>query len=324
MAAQFRDYYQTLGVSKTASQDEIKSAFRKLARKHHPDTATDKASAEEKFKGINEAYEVLGDPDKRKKYDEYGQHWERAGAGGGGFPGGGGRGAAGGGFDFGGGGGGGAGVDYEFGGTGFSDFFEQMFGARRSGGRSAGAGMGGFESAYGGGPRKGADVEADVMVTLEEAFEGASRQISLRRGDAKDVQTYNIKIPKGVRDGQRIRLAGQGSPGTGGGATGDLFLRMKLQKHPYFDVDGSDLRVEAEVPAWTCALGGEVEVRTLEGRAKLRLKPGTPNGTKMRLGGRGFPRTDGTRGDLFVRVAVMIPTSISDEERKHWEALAGQ
>jgi curved DNA-binding protein len=165
-------------------------------------------------------------------------------------------------------------------------------------------------------------VEADVMVTREEAFEGASRQISFRRGDAQQVQTYTVKIPKGVRDGQRIRLAGQGSPGSGGGAAGDLFLRMKLQKHPYFDVDGSDLWVEAEVPAWTCVLGGEVEVRTLEGRAKLRLKAGTPNGTKMRMSGRGFPKTGGTRGDLFVRIAVTVPTEVSTEARAHWEALA--
>ncbi len=315
MAAQFRDYYQTLGVPKTASQDEIKSAFRKLARKHHPDTAAaaDKASAEEKFKGINEAYEVLGDPEKRQKYDDYGQNWEQAGqGGGGGFPGGG----------FSRGGQPGGGVEYEFGGTGFSDFFEQMFGARRSGGQSRGGGVGGFGDAYGAGPRKGADVEADVMVTLEEAFGGASRQISLRRDGSQQVQSYTVKIPKGVRDGQRIRLAGQGSPGVSGGSAGDLFLRMKLQKHPYFDVDGSDLWVEAEVPAWTCVLGGEIEVRTLEGRAKLKLKAGTPNGTKMRLTGRGFPKTDGTRGDLFVRVAVTVPTEVTDEARAHWEALA--
>ncbi len=320
MAVQYRDYYKTLGVSKTASQDEIKSAFRKLARKHHPDTAAagEKATAEEKFKGINEAYEVLGDAEKRGKYDEYGANWEHAGAGGGGF--------ARGGQPSGGFGGGGGGVDYEFGGTGFSDFFEQMFGARTSGGRGRGAGMGGFGDAYGAGPRRGSDVEADIMVTLEEAFDGSTRQISFRRGDSPQTQTYTVKIPKGVRDGQRIRLAGQGSPGTGGAEPGDLFLRMKIQKHPYFEVEGSDLRVEVEVPVTTCVLGGEAEVRTLEGRAKLRLKEGTPNGMTMRMAGRGLPKPKPAtgRGDLFVTIDAQLPKSITADERPHWEALAGR
>ncbi|MGC1479562.1 MAG: J domain-containing protein [Chthoniobacterales bacterium] len=322
MAVQYRDYYKTLGVAKTATQDEIRSAFRKLARKHHPDTAADKATAEEKFKEINEAYEVLGDAEKRRKYDEYGANWEQAGQGGGGFSGGGFArgGQPGGGFDFGGGG-----VEYEFDGTGFSDFFEQMFGARRSGGRPAGGGMGGgFGGAYGQGPQRGGDVEADMMVTLEEAFEGSSRQISFRRDGAQQTQTYTVKIPKGVRDGQKIRLAGQGSPGTSGAAAGDLFLRMKIQKHPYFEVEGSDLRVEVEVPVATCVLGGETEVRTLEGRAKIRLKEGTPNGMKMRLGGRGLPKPDGGRGDLFVTIHALLPTTVPDADRPHWEALAGQ
>lgn len=315
MPVQFRDYYETLGVSKSASHDDIRSAFRKLARKYHPDTAEDKKTAEEKFKEINEAYEVLSDPEKRRKYDEFGSNWEHAG-----FqpPPGGGRGAAG----FGGGGPGGFGgysqygdgVEFEFGGTGFSDFFEQMFGARRAGGR----GPSGFSNV----PQRGSDVEADIMVTLEEAFHGSTRQISFRRGDSPQVQTYTVKIPKGVREGQRIRLAGQGGQGAGGGEQGDLFLRVKFQKHADFEIEDTDLRVEIEVPAWKCVLGGECEVRTLEGRAKLRIPPGSQNGKKFRLAGKGLPGRDGTRGNLIAVLSVTVPTSPSEQELALWRQLA--
>ncbi len=308
MAVQYRDYYQTLGVAKTASQDEIKSAFRKLARKYHPDTATDKKTAEEKFKEINEAYEVLGDPEKRRKYDEYGANWEHAGAArGSGFPGG---------FP-------GArrgsyspeeGVDFEFGGTGFSDFFEQMFGARRSAGRQSGFG---FEST----PQRGSDIEADILVTLEEALHGSTRQISFRRGDSPQTQTYTVKIPKGVREGQRIRLAGQGGAGAAGGTAGDLFLRIKLQKHPDYDVEESDLLRELPIPAWKCVLGGEAEIQTLEGRGKLRIPPGSQPGRKFRLSGKGLPNSDGTRGDLYAVLTVELPTELTPAQRALWEQL---
>jgi len=310
MAVQYRDYYQTLGVAKTASQDEIKSAFRKLARKFHPDTASDKKTAEEKFKEINEAYEVLGDPEKRRKYDEFGANWEHgAGAprGGwsqaGGFPGGGGRG----GFD------GGEGVDFEFGGTGFSDFFEQMFGARRGGFRS-----GGFEP----GPQRGGDIEADILVTIEEAFHGSTRQISFRRSDSSQTQTYTVKIPKGVREGQRIRLAGQGGAGAAGGASGDLYLRIKLQKHPEYEVEGSDLYRELAVPAWKCVLGGEAEISTLSGRGKLRIPAGSQPGKKFRLAGKGLPKSDGTFGDLYAVLTVDLPVHLSAQEKALWEQLS--
>jgi curved DNA-binding protein len=312
MPAQYRDYYQTLGVPKTASQDEIKSAFRKLARKFHPDTADDKKTAEEKFKEVNEAYEVLGDPEKRRKYDEFGADWQQAGAGGpaggwqqaGGFPGGG-RG----GFDP------GDGVDFEFGGTGFSDFFEQMFGARRAGGRA-----GGFANA----PQRGSDVEADIMVTIEEAFHGSTRQISFRRGDSPQTQTYTVKIPKGVREGQRIRLAGQGGSGAAGGGAGDLYLRVKFQKHPDYEVEGADLYREISLPAWKCVLGGDAEVPTLEGRAKLRVPPGSQAGRKFRLGGHGLPAAGNTRGDLYAVVTVDLPTTLTAGQRALWEQLAAQ
>lgn len=310
MPVQFRDYYETLGVAKSATHDEIRSAFRKLARKYHPDTAEDKKTAEEKFKEINEAYEVLSDSEKRQKYDEYGANWQQGGfqpppGAGGGFPGGSGTY---GGF--------GDGVEFEFGGTGFSDFFEQMFGARRSGGGMRGGA--GFSNM----PQRGSDIEADIMVTLEEAFHGSTRQISFRRGDSQQVQTYTVKIPKGVREGQRIRLAGQGGEGAAGGGQGDLFLRVKFQKHADFEIDGSDLRVEIDVPAWKCVLGGDVEVRTLEGRAKLHLPAGTQNGRKFRLSGKGLPTKTGERGNLIAIVAVTLPGSISDQERTLWEQLA--
>lgn len=307
MPVQFRDYYQTLGVSKTATQDEIKSAFRKLARKFHPDTADDKKTAEEKFKEVNEAYEVLGDPEKRRKYDEFGANWQHAGAGGGqpagGFP----TGSEG--FDF------GEGVDFEFGGTGFSDFFEQMFGARRSGGRA-----GGFSNV----PQRGSDVEADILVTIEEAFHGSTRQISFRRGNSPKTQTYTVKIPKGVREGQRIRLAGQGGGGAAGGEAGDLFLRVKFQKHPDYDVEGVDLYREVAVPAWKCVLGGEVEIPTLDGRVKLRVPAGSQGGRKFRLPHYGLPGPGGTRGSLYAVLQVSLPTNLTPAEKSLWEQLARQ
>ena len=312
MAAQFRDYYQTLGVPKTAGADEIKSAFRKLARKFHPDTAKNKKEAEEKFKVINEAYEVLGDPEKRKQYDEYGAGWQQAGGPppGWGQPG---RGFRQGGTRPGG------GVEFEFGGTGFSDFFEQMFGgARRGGGREGFGGFGGYEEP----PQKGEDVEADIMVTLEEAFHGSTRQISFRRGESGKIETYTVKIPKGIREGQKIRLAGQGESGSAG--KGDLFLRVKFQRHPDFEIEGADLIYDLEVPAWDAALGCTVHVPTLEGRAKLKLAPGTQSGKKLRLPGMGLPLGGGKRGDLYAVVAITVPTSLGADEKKLWEQLAAK
>src|SRR6202007_3227160 len=253
MAVQFRDYYETLGVAKNATEDEIRSAFRKLARKYHPDVAKDKKTAEEKFKQINEAYEVLGDPEKRKKYDELGANWNQPG----GFqPPPGWEGQPGGGFYRYGGGDGG--VEFEFGGTGFSDFFEAFFGGGR--GRSAFGGFGGRPASE----ERGADVEADIMVTLEEALHGSTRTISLRRAGSNKVENYQVKIPRGVHEGQRIRLAGQGEAGAGGGKSGDLFLRVRLARHPDFVVEGSDLMHEVKIAPWQAVLGTEIKVPTLD------------------------------------------------------------
>jgi len=304
MPVQFKDYYETLGVPKAASQDDIRKAFRKLARQHHPDVAKDKKTAEAKFKEINEAYEVLGDADKRKKYDTLGADWER----GGGFqqpPGW--QHTGGGGVD---------GGDFHFGGTGFSDFFETFFSGRREGGASFG-GFGRDEP-----PQRGRDVEADIMVTIEEAFHGSRRDISFQRSGNSGVETYKVRIPAGVGEGQRIRLAGQGNPGPRGGKAGDLFLRVKFARHPDYRVEGQDLIHEHALVPWQAVLGCEVSVPTLEGRARLKIPPGTQPGQRFRFKQRGLMNPDKTRGDLYVAVQLEIPKTLRARERELWEQLS--
>ncbi len=314
MAVQFRDYYETLGVSKTASADEIKSAFRKLARKFHPDVAKDKKVAEEKFKQINEAYEVLSDVDKRRQYDQLGADWNQPGGGyqrppGGAQP-----------FQRHSTGGNGGGVEFEFDGTGFSDFFETFFGGGR--GRSAFGGGGAGFGQRGATAERGSDVEADIMVTLEEALHGSKRTVSLRRSSSNKVETYQVKIPRGVHEGQRIRLAGQGEAGLGGGRSGDLFLRVRLARHPDFSVEGSDLVFDLEVAPWQAVLGAEVEVPTLEDKRRLKIPGGTQGGQRFRLRGRGLPNAGGDRGDLYVAVSLRIAKTLSERERELWNEFA--
>jgi len=312
MAVQVRDYYETLGVSKTANEDEIRSAFRKLARKYHPDVAKDKKTAEEKFKQINEAYEVLSDPEKRRKYDQLGENWNQPG----GFqpPPQWGAGQPGGGFHRGSGENGG--VEFEFGGTGFSDFFEAFFGGGR--GRSAFGGFGQRETMA----ERGSDVEADIMVTLEEALHGSTRQVSLRRAGSKKTETYQVRIPRGVREGQRIRLAGQGEASERGGKSGDLFLRVRLARHPDFSVEGSDLVHEVKIAPWQAVLGDQLIVPTLEGNARLKLPSGTQGGQRFRLRERGLPGVSGQRGDLYVVVQIALPKKLTEREQEIWEQLA--
>lgn len=309
MPVQYKDYYQTLGVPKNASQDEIRKAFRKLAREYHPDVAKDKKTAEAKFKEINEAYEVLGDPEKRKKYDTLGADWERGGfqpppgwGAGAGRPG---RGA-----------GTGMGGDFSFGGTGFSDFFEQFFGGR-SFKRHAGANPANPFAGFGAEEEtRGSDIEADLLVTIEEALNGAKKKISFRRNDSPKVETYEVRIPKGVREGQRIRLAGQGQAG------GDLYLRVRFAQHPEYRIEGADLVYDLEIPPWKAVLGTEAEVTTPDGAVRLKISPGTQSGQKFRLKGRGLPTGATTRGDFFVEIGIKLPRTVTDEERAHWEALA--
>jgi len=320
MGLEYKDYYKVLGVPREASEDDLKKAFRKLARQYHPDTAKDKKSAEEKFKEINEAYEVLGDREKRQRYNQLGPDWQQGpefrqpppGAGGTRR-----RPAGPGGF-------GGAGEEFEFGGTGFSDFFEHVFGAR---GR---AGQGGFgQRGFGGfpgaepeiGPQHGRDLESDLLVTLEEASNGAERLLSLRRRDRAATETLKVKIPAGVSDGQRIRVAGKGEPGPGGGPPGDLYLTVKLQKHPDFRVEGSDLYYELELAPWEAALGAKKNVPTLQKAVAVKVPPGSGTGQQLRLKGLGLPKPGGAHGDLYAVLSVLVPPAKNAAQKKLWEQL---
>jgi curved DNA-binding protein len=310
MPVQYKDYYATLGVAKTASPDELRKAFRKLARQFHPDVAKDKKTAEAKFKEINEAYEVLSDPEKRQKYDTLGADWDRVGQ----APppgwGGGGPGRRPGANPFGGPQGGG----FSFGGTGFSDFFEQFFGGNQRGG-----GFTGFPGATG--PERGSDIEADLLVTIEEALHGAKKSISFRRDRESKVQTFEVRIPKGVREGQKIRLAGQGE-GAGAAGAGDLFLRVRFERHPDYAVDGSDLIYELDLPVARAVIGTEMEVPTPDGPVRLKVPAGSQPGRKFRVKGRGLPTKAGERGDFYVKLEVALPTEVSGAERELWEKLA--
>jgi curved DNA-binding protein len=337
MAVQFKDYYEVLGVPRTASEADIKKAFRKLARQYHPDVAKTKKGAEEKFKEINEAYEVLSDPGKRKKYDELGPNWKQGAdfrpppswQQGAPFTRGPGRTGE---------------AEFEFGGTtGFSDFFEQLFGSRRRGGSPFG-GQGGFtEDDF---VERGRDVEGDIMVTLEEAVHGSVRSVSLRRsvpcencggtgqkngrvcpvcggsGQVTKTETYQVKIPAGVTEGQRLRVPGRGEAGARGGTAGDLYLRVHLAKHPDFAVEDHNLIYEAELAPWEAVLGTQLAVPTLDGQVNIKIPPGTQNGQKLRVRGRGLPQRSGPNGDLIVVARVEVPDQITEEERKLWTQLA--
>ena len=339
MPVQYKDYYKTLGVPRAASEDEIKRSFRKLAREYHPDVAKNKKQAEEKFKEINEAYEVLGDPAKRKKYDELGPGWNSGadfGAGRGGSP----FGRGGSPFP----GGQGESFEFQFGGTGFSDFFEQLFGSRRgqAGGFGRGDGFGTFEE----GPERGRDVEGDIMVTLEEAVKGSVRTVSLRRsvlcttcggtgrkgrgacsacggsGHEEKTESHQVKIPAGVGEGQLLRVAGRGEAGAGGGASGDLYLRVRLARHPDFEVQGHDLIFTVSLAPWEAVLGAEISVPTMNGSVGIRIPKGTQSGQKLRVRGRGLPIHGGGSGDLIVETKVEMPTQIDDSEKKLWEQMS--
>ncbi len=324
MAVEFKDYYAVLGVPRTASAEEIKKAFRKLARQYHPDLAKDKKTAESKFKELNEANEVLSDPEKRRKYDELGPDWQSS-QGGFGQPRPGQtrwRGA----------GGNGPEPEVHFGGTGFSDFFEQFFGGGRRGAgdvddmfREA---RGSAYAGSGGEPvRTGSDVEGDILVTLHEVMEGSLRSISLQRMDPRtgepETETFKVRIPPGAQEGRRIRVPGKGSPGSGGGAPGDLFLRVRLAAHPDFEVRDSDLYYPLELAPWEAALGTQVVVPTLSGQVKLRIPPGTSSGRNLRVAGQGLPKgASGGRGDLYVVSTIEVPTELTKQERELWEKLA--
>lgn len=320
MAVKFRDYYEVLGVARDADEKELKRAFRKLARQYHPDVAKDDDKAEEKFKELNEAYEVLSDPEKRKKYDALGENWRHMGD----FtpPPGQDFGEYGG-FESG-------GVHFE--GTGFSDFFENMFG----GGAARRGGFGGFGGFGGGrartrpdGPRRGRDIEADILVRLEETMAGSERSLSLQAPgpatDGKKSRQVRIRIPKGITEGQLIRCAGLGQPGVNGGSDGDLFLRVRLERHPDFRVQGADLYYDLRLAPWEAVLGATVPVRTLHGPVQIRIPPGTESGTEFRIRGKGLPaEKSGTFGDLYASVDIVVPQMASEKEKELWKKLADQ
>jgi len=324
MATTARDYYQTLGIARSASADDIKKAFRRLARQYHPDlhTGAKKAEMEKKFKELNEAHEVLSDPDKRKKYDQYGAQWEQAEAyekarqqsGARGF--GGGQ-EAGGGFS----------------GEGFSDIFGNIFGGRtRGGGR-------GFAMA-------GEDLETEVELTLREVLTGVTKRISLREpstcavcqgsgefrgrtcptcegtGVKTESKTIEVKIPAGVQDGTRVRVAGKGQPGMNGGKRGDLYLHVAIPPDPIFRRRGSDVHVALPVYAWEAALGAEVMAPTLAEPVKVKVPPGSRSESKLRLKGKGLPAAAGGHGDLFLTLQIVMPASVTDEEQSLYEQLA--
>jgi curved DNA-binding protein len=328
MAVKFRDYYEVLGVAKTATEDEIKQAYRKLARKYHPDVNPADKSAEEKFKEINEAYEVLSDADKRKRYDQLGQNWK-------------------------------AGQDFRpppewegthveygdlgdlFGGgrgqSGFSDFFESLFGGRRGARGGAGFAM------------RGQDIEAEIALTLEEAHRGVKRTITLQTIEScpdckgsgvKDGKTcpscrgagviprpksLEVTIPAGVRDGSVIRLAGQGESGTNGASKGDLLLHVRIQPHRLFAIAGEDdVQIELPVAPWEAALGAKVMAPTLDGPVEMKIPAGAQGGQRLRLRGQGLNRRGGGRGDEYVKIKIVIPPTLTAREKELFEKLAAE
>jgi DnaJ-class molecular chaperone len=318
----FKDYYSTLGVAKTANQKEIKQAFRKLARKHHPDVNPGDKSGGAKFKEINEAYEVLGDPEKRKKYDELGSNWRAyeqagpaAGQGGGAWN-----------IPFGGGAGGGGfrsmtedEMHQMFGDANpFSDFFQTFFG----GATGAPGDEGPRRGRTGRGARGGRDVEQEMVLSLEEAYQGAMRRLSIKLdGHAR---TVDVRIPAGVGDGSRVRVTGEGEQGSGGAHAGDLYLRVRLAPHAKFERRGRDLYTHVPVPLTTAVLGGEAEVTTLAGKPlRLKIPPSTQPAQVFRLKGHGMPATGKTEdhGDLYATVDVELPRTLTTEQRTLFEAL---
>jgi len=319
-----KDYYQILGVSRNASEKEIKQAYRSLARKYHPDINPNDKSAEAKFKEINSAYEVLSNPEKRKRYDQFGDQWEYADQ----FAKSGGQERVR--WDFGRGG-----TSFEYGDmSGFGDIFSKLFDDSGVGSRIKR------------GPRRGQDIESPIEVTLEEAYHGSARLMQLQteepctacggtgrvgnrictmcngaRGKAV-LRRLEVKIPTGVRDGSRIRIAGEGGPGLAGGSKGDLYLVVKVLRHKLFERKGDDLYTEVSIPLATAILGGEVKLPTLNGSLSLKIPPETQNGKIFRLAGKGMPQLGNNKyGNMLAKVKVVLPTNLTEEEKKLFEQL---
>ncbi len=308
MPVKFRDYYEILGVARAAKEEEIKKAYRKLARKYHPDLNPNNKQAEEKFKEIQEAYEVLGDADKRKKYDQLGANWKSGadftpppnwGGAGGGFQ-------------------GTINMDDLFrgqgggGGGGFSDFFEALFG-----GMAGMGGMGGAETGRrtrGGRAPRGAESETEMALPLEDMHRGTMRKLTVRLGNAE--KTIDIRIPPGAREDSRIRIPGGGPNG------GDLYVRLHQEPHSRFVAKGDDTEVEVAITPWEAALGANIEVPTLDGKADIRVPPGIASGQRLRLKGQGLNVRGGGRGDHFIRMKIVVPKELSEAEKKLFQELS--
>ena len=303
--ATFKDYYKTLGVKRTATDQELKQAYRRLARKYHPDVNPGDKTAEEKFKEVQEAYDVLRDKDKRRKYDQFGAAWRQGGAtwqqawdqarrgarASGKQP------AGTPGWDT-------PDSDFDFG-----DLLGNLFGERfRAGGRWASR------------PRAGEDIEQAVEISLEEAFNGGSRMFQIQvpnDSGSRSTERIEVRIPAGVPDGQRLRVAGKGHPGVGGGPRGDLYLKVGVRPHPQFERDGDDLLTDVEAPVWQAALGGDIEIQTFTGRGSFRVQPETQNGQRIRLTNQGMPRfRKKGRGNLYIRLMVTMPNRLTAREKE--------
>ncbi len=298
----FKDYYETLGVKRNARDEEIKKTYRKLARKYHPDVNPDNKGAEEKFKDIQEAYEVLSDSEKRQRYDQLGSNWR-------------------GGSDFtppq---GWGGAGRDFDVGDVfgdragfgqrrgGFSDFFEAIFGQMGAGRTSAPGGR------PRGRPGRRGEAETELRLPLEEMHRGTTRKLNVRIENNQ--RTIEVRIPPGARDGSRIRIPGGGPKG------GDLYIRLQMEAHSTFSVDGDHTETELLITPWEAALGTTVEVPTLDGTSEIKLPPGVSSGQRVRLRNQGLNLRDGGRGNHYLKLKIVVPTDLSDEERRHFEELA--
>ena len=292
----YKDYYKVLGIAKAATQKDIKAAYRKLARKHHPDMNPGNAKAEARFKEINEANEVLSDPEKRQRYDQLGANWKDYGPAPGARAG---RGRV-------------RVNASDFGAHGFSDFFETFFGGAQA------RGFPDMEEMLRGGrgpEAQGADLEREIDVSLDEVLRGGIRTLRTVAGESREVE---VKIPPGIRDGARLRVAGEGS---GGARRGDLYLRVRVVPHPSFVRHGDDLRVEVKAPLTTAVLGGEIQVPTLEAALGVKVPSGTPSGRVFRLKGHGLPRPGGGRGDLMAELVVVLPDSLTPRERELFEEL---
>lgn len=305
----FRDYYEVLGVDKKASADEIKKAFRKMAKKYHPDAHPGDKSAEDKFKEANEAYEVLGDSEKRKKYDQFGKEGQ--------FSNGADFDPSKYGFDSGG------RYEYSTEGSGFSDFFNMFFG----GGDPFGAfgkgnifngnrGKKGFSRNM---KTKGQDMETQFQVSLEDAFNGAQRLVTLRTPSGD--KTISLKVPAGIKSGGKIKLSGQGGPGVNGGPKGDLYLQVELKKNSIYELNGLDLEARLALYPWEAALGAEKPFTTLDGRISVKVPAGIQTDNKIRVSGKGYRDKAGARGDLYLRVAIVNPTNLSEEQKELYERL---